>query len=75
MILLNIWVCHKTNVHSDNLAQVFTSKKILTETSDGVTQKGFLGVVGEKVDALDYYTVKCNRLTEEVPLSSFLLLV
>lgn len=30
------------------------------------TRKGFLGLVGEKVDALDFYTIKCNRLAEEI---------
>jgi len=40
--------------------------RILTEDGYNVTQKGCLRLVGEKVDAIDFYTSKFNQMTEEV---------
>lgn len=37
------------------------------------TRKGFLRIVGEKVNSIDFYTSKYNRLIEEVPHSCSLI--
>ncbi|KAH6777279.1 ERD to dehydration family protein [Perilla frutescens var. hirtella] len=58
------WLDYYQLKYSRNQAQRPTTKVVLFTSSN--SQTGFLGLCGDKVDAIDYQTAEIERLTKEI---------